>query len=152
MVQCAQRTAIRGRVSYPQEVEGWSEASTLFLYIGPLVQTTSDNASKAVQSSTGPSVVVGLTVPAQQKSSSFTITFERNTFSKIHESKSKKTRCYFQRHLHSDKMQWYSSNKHTDRHTHRTTTVSSHCACAPRLNYVYASFNQWPNNIFLAQE
>ena len=41
----------RGRVSYPQEVEGWSEVSTPFLYIGPLVQTTSGNASKALTSS-----------------------------------------------------------------------------------------------------
>ena len=40
------------RVSYrnnPQEVEGWSEVSTSFLYIGPLVQTTSGNASKAIR-------------------------------------------------------------------------------------------------------
>ena len=44
-------TASRGRVSYPQEVEGWSEVSALFLYIGPLAQTTSDKASKAVPSS-----------------------------------------------------------------------------------------------------
>ena len=33
-----------------QEVEGWSEVSTPFLYIVPLAQTTSD-ASKAVPSS-----------------------------------------------------------------------------------------------------
>ena len=39
------------RVSYPQEVEGWSEVSTTFLYIGSLVQTTSGNASKAILSS-----------------------------------------------------------------------------------------------------
>ena len=35
-------------VSYPQEVEGWSKVSTTFLYIGPLVQTTSGKASKAI--------------------------------------------------------------------------------------------------------
>ena len=41
----------RGRVDYPQEVEGWSAVSTLFLYIRPLVQTTSGNALKALPSS-----------------------------------------------------------------------------------------------------
>ena len=59
-------TASRCRVSYPQEVEGWSKVSTSFLYIGSFVQTTSCNASKAVLQ-TGPSVVVGPTLPAQQK-------------------------------------------------------------------------------------
>ena len=44
-------TASRCQVSYPQEVEGWSEVSTTFLYIGPLVQTTSGKASKAILSS-----------------------------------------------------------------------------------------------------
>ena len=44
-------TAIQGWVSYPQELEGWSKVFTLFLYLGPLVQTTSDNTSKAVPSS-----------------------------------------------------------------------------------------------------
>ena len=34
-----------------QEIEGWTEVSTRFLYIGPLVQTTSGNASKAILSS-----------------------------------------------------------------------------------------------------
>ena len=49
MVQRAQGEASPGQVSYPQEVEGWSEVSThIFLYIGLLVQTTSSNASKAV--------------------------------------------------------------------------------------------------------
>ena len=38
-------------------------------------------------SQTGPLLVVGPTVPAQQKSSFFAITFERNTFGEIHESK-----------------------------------------------------------------
>ena len=51
MRQENQPTASQCRVSYPQEVEGWSEVSTSFLYIGPLVQTTSGNASKAVLSS-----------------------------------------------------------------------------------------------------
>ena len=44
-------TSSQGWVSYPQEVEGWSEVSTPFLYIGPLAQTISDKASKAVPSS-----------------------------------------------------------------------------------------------------
>ena len=38
-------------------------------------------------SQTGPLLVIGPTVPAQQKSSFFAITFERNTFGEIHESK-----------------------------------------------------------------
>ena len=44
-------TPCRGRVSYPHEVEGWSEVSTLFSYIGLLVKTTSGDASKADPSS-----------------------------------------------------------------------------------------------------
>ena len=79
-----------------QEVEGWSEVSTPFLYIVPLAQTTSD-ASKAVPSRPvsqhGPSVIVGPTVLAQQKSNFFTITFERNAFSEIHDSNPRK-HCY----------------------------------------------------------
>ena len=60
-----------------------------FLYIGPLVQTTSGNASKAVLSSKSDRtlVVVGPTVPAQQKVVFFTITFDPNVFSEIHDSK-----------------------------------------------------------------
>ena len=54
-------TSSRGRVSYPQEVEGRSEVSTPSLSIGPLVKTTSGNASKAVLSSKSD----GPTLPAQ---------------------------------------------------------------------------------------
>ena len=91
---CARRTG-RGWVSYPQEVEGWSEVSTPFCRLDPLYKlpaATLQRLSHPV-SQTGPSVVVGPTVPAQQKKC-FAITFERNTFSEIDESKSKKTRCY----------------------------------------------------------
>ena len=38
-------------VRHDDEVNGWSEVSTSFLYIGTLVQTTSGNASKAILSS-----------------------------------------------------------------------------------------------------
>ena len=66
---CARKTGRQQvEITYPQEVEGWSEVSTFFLYIGPLLQTTSDNALNVVPSQTGPLVVVGLSVPAQQKS------------------------------------------------------------------------------------
>ena len=47
---CARRTG-RQQVDVGPEVEGWSEVSTTFLYIRPLVQSTSGNASKTVLSS-----------------------------------------------------------------------------------------------------
>ena len=42
-----------GQVGYPHDVEEWGEVSTpfTFLYIGPLVKTTSSNSSKDVPSS-----------------------------------------------------------------------------------------------------
>ena len=63
-------TASRGRLS--PKVEGWSKVSSLFLLIGPFVQTTSGNALKTVTSSKSERtlmalVVVGLTVPPVQQ-------------------------------------------------------------------------------------
>ena len=51
-----------------------------------LPESTLERLSHPV-SQTGPLLVVGPTVPAQQKSSFFAITFERNIFGEIHESK-----------------------------------------------------------------
>ena len=58
------------RVSYSQEVEGWSEVSTPFFVDWNFIKTTSGNSSKA-----GPSIKsdwtlshpLGLTVPVQKK-------------------------------------------------------------------------------------
>ena len=112
--------ASQGRVSYPQEAEGWSEVSTLFLHIGPLVQTTSGNASKVTHpvSQTGPSVVVGPTMPVQQKSSFRHIPFELKAFSEIHESKSEKT-CYCRKdtYLHP-KCSGGADSRITNKQTH----------------------------------
>ena len=71
MVWCAQDEPGHDRVSYPQEVEGWSEVSTLFVHCGSdpwykLPAATLRRLSHPV-SQTGPSVIVGLIVPAQQK-------------------------------------------------------------------------------------
>ena len=113
-------TASRGRVSYPQEVhvEGWSEVSTLFLYIGPLAQTTSDNILK-----TFPSSKLEWTLSRRransastERSNSFTVTFQQNAFSKIHKSNSRK-------HYFSSGADIQVTNTQTDRHTHRKTTI-----------------------------
>ena len=56
-----QPTASRGRVSYPQEVEGWREVSTLFCTSDPWYQLPAAMFRRLSHpaSQTGPSVVVG---------------------------------------------------------------------------------------------
>ena len=87
MCQENRPTASRCRVSYPQ---GWSEVSTIFLYIGPLVQTTSGNASRAILSSKSDWTLSRRRADiasAAKKVVFFAITFDPNAFSEIHESK-----------------------------------------------------------------
>ena len=79
-------TESRCRVSYPQEVEGWSEVSTTFLYIGPLVQTTSGNASKAILSSKSDWIFSCRRADIASAAKKVVITFDPNAFSEIHES------------------------------------------------------------------
>ena len=114
-----------------------SEVSTPSLYIGPLAQTTSDNASKAVPSSKSDwnlSRHWADSASTAKKQFFFAITFG---FSKTQESKFKKTQCYCRKDTylqpkHSGRADIQVTNSHT--HTHRTITVSSRCACTPRLN------------------
>ena len=80
-----------GLRDYPKKLKAGAKC----LYIGPLVQSTSGNTSKAVPSSKSDwtlmlsrRIRVGPTVPAaQQKVVFFPINFERNAFSEIYESK-----------------------------------------------------------------
>ena len=76
-------------------------------------------------------------MPAQQKSSSLTITLERNAFSEIHRSKSKKTRCYCRKDTYfqpkrSGRADIQVTNTQTDTNIHRMTTISSRCTRALR--------------------
>ena len=68
-----------------QQVEEVSE-STTFLYIGPLVQTTSGNASKAGLSSKSDWTLSRRRADIARAAKKVAITFDPNAFSEIHES------------------------------------------------------------------
>ena len=57
---------VRSDQLYPQEVAGWSEVSTHF-FVDRTLSTSDLRRLSHPVSQTGPSVVVGPTVPAQQK-------------------------------------------------------------------------------------
>ena len=76
-------------------------------------------------SQTGPFVVVGPTVPAQQKSSFLAITFEQNIIGEIHESKTFEMSfdiCWYL--AFASQMDDVDVRARTDIQTHKTTTVT----------------------------
>ena len=76
-------------------------------------------------SQTGPFVVVGPTVPAQQKSSFLAITFEQNIIGEIHESKTFEMSfdiCWYL--AFASQIDDVDVRLRTDIQTHKTTTVT----------------------------
>ena len=76
-------------------------------------------------SQTGPFVVVGPTVPAQQKSSFLAITFEQNIIGEIHESKTFEMSfdiCWYL--AFASQIVDVDVRARTDIQTHKTTTVT----------------------------
>ena len=76
-------------------------------------------------SQTGPFVVVGPTVPAQQKSSFLAITFEQNIIGEIHESKTFEMSFDICQYLaFASQIDGVDVRARTDIQTHKTTTVT----------------------------